>query len=153
MPNKYFFHLPPMWNVTSFLQALVWFSFERAPGFPAIKSLESNPGQGKWCHQDRIFQCSVHIYSDPFEEPKSSSLKTENSHCTPIHPFLGFPGKCTSGKCHYVKLSMEVSLVYPKYWSLHTPEPDGKWHPTGNSKTERKAKWNLKRDFAKWQNL
>lgn len=33
---------------------------------------------------------------------------------TAIYPLLGFPGKCTSGKCHYVKLSMEVSLVYPK---------------------------------------
>lgn len=38
----------------------------------------------------------------------------------------------------------EVSLVYPKYClPLHTPEPDGEWHPTGNSKTERRARWGL----------
>lgn len=63
---------------------------------------------------------------------------------TAIYPLLGFPGKCTSGKCHYVKLSMEVSPVYPKQClTLHIPEPAGKLHSTGNSKTERRAKWNL----------
>lgn len=130
MPNKYFFHLPLMWNVTSLLQAAVRFSLKRAPGFPAIKASESNstqalsrgrPKKMMPSRQDIPMPCSHPLWA--LEDPTSSTLSTGKSHgkyfirnTYHYNPsFPGFPRKMQYMLCHYAKPSTEVSLMYPKY--------------------------------------
>lgn len=157
MPNTYFFHLPLMRNVTSFLQALVRFSMRRAPGFPAVKAVESDSTQ-PWSRGKpkqtvpprRDIPRPAHNHSKPWNTPDHLPWVhvnyTENIlpeiHITTT--FLGFLGKRT--KCCTPTWSppWRSAAGTPKVASSPTSQILlGKQRPAGNSKTERRAKWKL----------